>query len=214
MKLAASIILATYCPNEERYELCRQSFMEMGDAGLPRDWYEVIVVNNGGLHIDLIQGLNPDLVITNSRNVGQASGLNEGIAVSKSPNLVLIDDDLGYARKWLAAAVKMVNYYPEHVVSLRGDFDPKGKYVVEVTRRGDKIAKRAGGVWAMRRRVYDAVGPFADGYFDWGGLWTRNMRRKGVRFVISKTPYIFHRGEAHSIVGRSQSRWSRFLRSQ
>ena len=211
-KLAASIILASYCPNEARYRLCQDSFAEIGETGLPRNWYELIVVDNGGVHRDLIEALGADLVITNSHNVGQAASLNQGVAIAKSPNLVLLDDDLVYQKGWLAAAVKMVNYYPENVISLRHDADPKGKYVLGITRRGDKIAKRVGGVWVMRRRIYDLVGDFPQSYYDWGGLWTRNMRRQGVRFIVSKTPYIFHRGAEHSLIGKSRRKWLRLLR--
>ena len=211
MKLAASIILATYCPDEIRYGYCQESFVQLKETGLPRKWYEIIVIDNGGIHRDLIDQLGADLVITNSRNIGQAAALNQGVAVARSPNLVLIDDDLAYRKRWLAMAVKMVNYYPEAVISLRHDADPKGKYIVGITRRGHKIAKRAGGIWTMRRAIYDLVGPFGQGYFDWGGLWTRNMRRKGMRFIISKTPYIFHVGADHSLLGKSRSKWKSFL---
>jgi len=199
-KLAASIILATYCPDKIRYELCKRSFSEISQTGLSRNWYELIIIDNGGIHRDLIEELGADLIITNDENMGQAAALKQGIAISKSPNIVLMDDDLSYRKGWLAAGVKMVNYYPEAVISLRHDFDPKQKRVIEKTRRGHMVSDRAGGIWIMRRRIYDLVGEFGQDYYDWGGLWTRNMKRQGIQFVISKTPYIFHIGEGKSIV--------------
>lgn len=204
MKLAASIILATYCPDDVRYRLCQRSFSEIGATGLPRAWYELIVVDNGGLHRGLIEGLGADRIITNDKNIGQAAGLKQGISVAKSPNIALMDDDLSYRNGWLAAGVKMINYFPTYVVSLRHDFDPKRKHVIETTRQGHMIAERAGGVWIMRRRIYDLVGDLGQDYYDYGGLWIRNMKRRGIKFVISKTPYIFHMGAGVSITTKKR----------
>ena len=198
-KLAASIILATYCPDEIRYKLCQRSFSEIGLTGLPRNSYELIVVDNGGIHQNLIERLGADLIITNETNKGQAAALNQGVAVSKSINLAIMDDDLSYREGWLAVGVRMLKHFPGYVVSLRNDFDPYDKYVTERTRGGHKIAQRAGGVWFMRRNIYDLVGKFGQNYYDYGGLWTRNMRRNDIHFVISKTPYIFHMGVGESI---------------
>ena len=204
----ASIVLATYCPDEARRVLCEQSFQEIHRTGVPREEYELIVVNNGGIHADLIEGLNANIIITNSHNVGQAAALNEGIAIARSINLAIMDDDLSYKEGWLQVGLKMLNKYPKYVISLR---EYGNKYVTQTMKSGHKFARNAGGVWIMRRRLYWLVGRFAMGYYDYGGLWTRNLIRSGSRFVVSKTPFISHIGKNYSIIGNKKGLIRRYF---
>jgi len=203
----ASIVLVTYCPNQVRYDFCERSFSEIHRTGVPRDKYELIVVNNGGIHGDLIAALDADMVISMDRNVGQAAGLNIGISVSQSINLALMDDDLSYKEGWLQAGLDVLYHYPKHVVSLRA---VKKGYVTGVAGRGNKYARKVGGCWILRRELFEKVGRFGMYYFDFGGLWTRNLIRYGSRFVVSKTPYIFHLGGGKSM-GSTPYRFFRWL---
>jgi len=198
----AIIILATYCPNQERYGLCEQSFSEIHRTGLPREEYELIVVDNGGIHRDLVEALDADLIVTNSRNLGQAAAFNQVIAMTKTKSLALMDDDLSYKQGWLKHGLKLLRRFPNHVISLRA-LD-REDYVDGETEEGHKIARKVGLVWIMRRGVYHAVGRFGMGYYAYGGLYTRNLIRKGYRFLVSKEPYIFHLGHGKSIIGNKR----------
>lgn len=200
--MRVSIILATYCPDRERYALCERSFSEIHRTGLPRNWYELIVVDNGGIHRDLVEALDADVIVTNSINLGQAAAYNQGIAIARAKCLALMDDDLSYKQGWLKYGWKLLKRFPNHVISLR--ILRRKRYIYDETKEGHKIAKKVGGVWIIRRGVYDAVGRFGMGYYDYGGLYTRNLRRKGFTFLVSKEPYIFHLGRGKSIIGNKQ----------
>ncbi len=209
MKLVASIILATYCLNEERYSLMAQCFSEIHHTGLPKESYELIVIDNGGevggMHRGLIEKLDADLIITNSKNIGQAAALNQGASVARSSNLAFIDDDLSFEQNWLQVGIEMLNRYQHYVVSLR---KVPSRYWIGTTGRGHKEARSVGGNWIMRKWLYEKVGKFGVGYYDFGGLWTRNLIRRGHKFVVSKKPYIIHMGRGHSIVGKSYRQYA------
>lgn len=200
--MRASIVLATYCPNQERYDLCERSFSEIHRTGIQRDQYELIVVDNGGMHRDLVETLDTDVIVTNSLNLGQAAAFNQGIAIARSKVLALMDDDLSYKQGWLKYGLGILRRFPDHVISLRNL--SRKKYIRGETEEGHKIARKVGGVWILRKGVYDAVGRFGMGYYDYGGLYTRNMRRKGFAFLVSKEPYIFHLGHGKSIIGKKR----------
>jgi len=200
--MRVSIVLATYCPDRERYALCEQSFSEIHRTGLPRNWYELIVVDNGGIHRDLVEALDADVIITNSINLGQAAAYNQGIAIARAKCLALMDDDLSYKQGWLKYGWGLLRRFPNHVISLRSL--RRKSYIYGETEEGHKIAKKVGGVWIIRKGVYDAVGRFGMGYYDYGGLYTRNLRRKGFTFLVSKEPYIFHLGHKKSIIGNKR----------
>ena len=163
---------------------------------MERSEYELIVVNNGGIHADLIDRLDADVVITNSKNLGQGAAMNEGISIAKSINLALMDDDLSYKEGWLQAGLKLLYQYRRYVISMtRIGY----RYITAPAKRGCNYARKVGGVWILRKSVYYKVGKFASGVHNYGGLWTRNLIRSGSRFVISKTPFIFHLGRRKSL---------------
>ena len=186
-----------------RYKLAERCFAEIHKTGLPREIYELIIVNNGGIHSDIFP--DSDLVITNSKNIGQAAALNQGVSIARSDNLVFLDDDLSFEQDWLSVGIKMLNRYKHYVVSLR---KVKGRYITGTTGRGYKEARNVGGIWIMKRWLYEKVGKFGVGYYDFGGLWTRNLIRSGHKFVVSKKPFITHLGRGHSIVGKSYRKYA------
>lgn len=202
---STTIIIATFCPNETRYELCAQSFAEIHQTGIDRKDYELIVFDNGGIqaHRDLIKGLEADVILSANRNIGQAKALNAGIAISKSTNLVLMDDDLSYEPGWLKTGLKILYRFPRYVVSLR---ECGERFITGDAGDGYKFARKVGGVWIMRRALYEKVGRFGMGYYSYGGLWTRNLIRKDSRFVVSDKPYITHLGRGKSIVGNDREK--------
>lgn len=211
--MKASIILATYCPNQERYDLCEQSFSEIHRTGLPREEYELIVVDNGGIHRDLVEALDADVIVTNTPNLGQAAAFNQGIAIARSGCLALMDDDLSYKQGWLRYGWKLLRQFPNHVISLR-ELE-RQKYIYGEAKGGHKLARKVGGVWIIRKGVYDSIGRFGMGYFGYGGLYTRNLRRKGYTFLVSAEPYIFHIGSGKSIIGKKQDgKWKQRLAAE
>ena len=204
--MIASIILATYCPTVDRARLVERSFGELPQTGVSREDYEIIVVNNGGLHEAMIEDLSPDITIRTSYNLGQASGLNIGASIARSKNLVFVDDDLSYKPGWLKVGIQMVNKFPRNVISLRAYGQ---QFATERTPKGHYISRKAGGCWLMRASLFWKLGRFSNRHYDFGGLWTRQLLRSGSRFVISKTPFMEHLGADLSIIGNNKE----FIRS-
>lgn len=202
-----AIIIASFCPDEKRKEIVKQSFLEIHNTGMPRDHYEIIIVNNGGIHEDLIGELDTDLVITNDKNIGQAAAFNQAIATTNAFYLALMDDDLSYSDGWLKYGMRLVRRHPCHIISLR---EYGKKYQIGETDDGYILSRKVGGVWMMNRTIYETVGPFGADYFDWGGLWTRNMRAKGFTFLVSRKPMIFHIGRKRSLT-RTRGKWLRWM---
>ena len=197
----ASIILATYCPDQPRYELCKRSFAEIHNTGIPREDYQLIVIDNGGIHKDLIAQLGADIIVWNKVNLGQGGGLNEGSALAASSNLAFIDDDLSYRSGWLYEGVRLIERHSSMVGCLKDLSRIKAKYFVGKTKSGNPIYRKVGGVWIMKRQIFNLYGPFSAGYYSFGGLFTRVLIRNKVNFVGGKEPYIFQLGEKKSVKG-------------
>lgn len=197
--LKASIIIPTYCPTKERYELCEKSFAEIHQTGLERREYELILINNGGIpdHQELIGNLDVDVSIAEPENIGNAKGINEGLHYATGSVIALMDDDLSYKPGWLKKGLELLETQEKVLVSLREI--GKIKYVVGTTREGNFLARKVGGCWIVRRSVLDTFGNFPSVYgFD--GVYARRFLRAGYVFLVSKEPYIKHLGEGKSII--------------
>lgn len=207
--LKVSIIMATYCPYDWRREIVEQSFENFHEkTGWARDAYELIIINNGGNHRDLLEGLAPDLLIDTNHNIGQGAGLNIGAILSRALTLMFTDDDLEYKPGWLRYGVNLLHRYPKHVISLR---EYGKEFATGDAGGGNVYSRKAGGVWFMRRWLWREVGRFGMTYFDFGGLWTRNLLRYGKetgndnRFVVSKKPFIKQIARRRSIIGNKRA---------
>lgn len=194
--MKASIVLATYCPNETRLEICEQSFAFLHLTGLPRDEYELIVVNNGGLHGALVGDIGADLVIACSRNIGQPAALNAGISAARGDYIFQVDDDLDYKFGWMDYGLEMLRLYPKAIMQLRTHLPGS---VNTMTREGHFIISHHGGQFIAHRSVFRKVGAFNCELFHWAGLWERNAARHGYQFIAAKDPQTVHLGGAASL---------------
>lgn len=193
--MKASIVLATYCPNEQRRDICRQSFAGLNRTGFDRGEYEVIVVNNGGVHGDLVAGIGADLMIACSRNVGQPAALNAGISAARGDYIFQMDDDLAYKDGWMAYGLDMLEHYPHGIIQLR----TTKRRLQTRTKTGHFIVAHHGGQYISRRSIFRKVGPFDTDTFHWAGLWERNAARKGYQFIAAGEPQTIHLGGALSL---------------
>jgi glycosyltransferase involved in cell wall biosynthesis len=200
--------MATYCPYDWRREIVEKSFQDWHEkTGSGRQGYELIIINNGGNHRDLLEGLEPDLLIDTNHNIGQGAGLNIGAILARANTLMFTDDDMRYEPGWLRYGVAMLNKYPDYVVSLR---KYGHRYKTGDAGGGNVYSRKAGGVWFMRRWLWQKVGRFGMTYYDFGGLWTRNLIRSGSRFVVSKKAFISQIARKRSIIGGKRSKIAEF----
>lgn len=200
---AASIILATYCPNSKRHEFAERAFDTIHNTGIKRKDYELIVIDNGGIHANLIDGLDTDIILTSNRNIGQAAALNAGIALALSDNLIVAHDDMNYKDGWLRRGLKMLRKYRNYVVSI-GEYEER--YVTGKAGKNALFVRKIGGVIFFRRGLFNKVGRFGLTYYSHGGLWIRNLLRKKSRIVVSADPpSTIHIGKGKSIVAGKRS---------
>lgn len=200
--MRASIVIATWVPDVVRLALCRRSFGELLETGVPRDEFEIVVCQNGGLQEDLIARLRPNLLIRYSRNIGTPAAWNAGISAARGDAIFVMDDDLSYQPGWMAYGLGMLDLYPKAIVQLREPIDR----VEHRTKAGHLIVHRLGGQYIARRRTFQRVGPFSTDHFRWAGLWERNAARRGHQFVCARVPMIVHLGGEHSM-SRSPESW-------
>ncbi len=201
-RLRASLVLVTYCPDQRRRGFVEKSFPTIHNTGIKREDYELIVFDNGGIHRDLIEELDYDVLITCDHNIGVAAGLNAGFEIAISDNLVAVQDDVYYEDGWLKKGLELLDKYNDSAVAFFGchrvhrkeDAGPDAFY-----------ATKAGGPLMLTRKLFYKIGRFAVEYYTPGGLWERKLIKQGHRLVISKGPRLMrHLGMRASMVARQK----------
>jgi serine acetyltransferase/GT2 family glycosyltransferase len=98
-----SVVIATY----NRFELLSRLLRQLEQQSLPREVFEVVVVDDGSAHpvgpeLDNL-GHSFALRCLTQRNAGPAAARHAGIAEAKAETLVLLDDDMEIPPEFLAA---------------------------------------------------------------------------------------------------------------
>lgn len=199
----ASIVIATYCPVGERMELVARSFNELHQTGVEREEYEVIVIANGGIHGPVVGGLEKDLLITCSRNIGQPAALNAGISAARGEFVFQMDDDLSYKPGWLAYGLEMLRLYRSGIIQLRqATVKPRRR-----TKAGHFVVSHHGGQYIAHRAIFRRVGMFNTDLWRWAGLWERQASRSGYQFITAKEPQITHLGVGSLSLLNTAEKW-------
>jgi hypothetical protein len=203
--------------------------------------YQIIVVDNGSTdgtvpwlkqHYPL-DGLYPPVqLIENSRNLGFAAAVNQGIRASETPYVVTLNNDTQVDPGWLAALLDAVAIAPDigmgaskMVLAHRPDIiDSTGICVDRVgiiwDRRGGEIDNGGeaqpvevfgpcGGAALYRRAMLDQIGLFDEDFFaymeDVDLAW--RAQRAGWRAVYVPAAKVVHH---HSATGREGSAFKGF----
>ena len=197
----ASIILVTYCPNEERKALSIKSFETLHKTGLERKDYELIVINNGGIHQELIDSLEPNIEIKNRVNtIFPAIGKNQGMRLARGEYVSFVDDDLLFSEGWLKEGIDMLEKYPNEklVASVRYLGHPQRYSMGKLDNH--LLVSKVGGWWILKKEIMDRYGDFKVGISEDKNYWKKNFKPNGYRFILSEKPYILHLGERKSIL--------------
>jgi glycosyltransferase involved in cell wall biosynthesis len=212
MDTRTSIILVTYCPSQERYELCQQCFSTIHQTGLKRKEYELIVVNNGGIHQELVDKLDKDIEIRNKINIGLAEGRNQGIILSKGDYLAIVDDDLFFKNNWLKTGIELLEKYKKEriLVSLRAIRNWK-RYLMRWV-DDYPIVNKVGAIWIFEKKIIRKYGYFKEGY-SIEREYSKRFKKDGYLFLLSKNPYIFHLGEKKSIIYRDKEKYNEWFQN-
>jgi len=197
-----SIVIVTYCPSDVRYELCKRSFAEFQNTGVDREDYELIVFNNGGIHADLVESLDADIILSTDRNIGVGAAFNAGTSITIGKVLALMQDDLGYKEGWLKRGLEILKCYPNDVVALMaadnnvrlGEADEDCYY-----------SRKSPMAHIMTRKLFCHVGEYRNNIYSPGGEWIKRLIRGGSKFVHPNEPYITHIGAGLSIIGSNRA---------
>ncbi len=194
--------------------LARQSF-ELGKV-------EIIVVDNGSNAepVDICRQFT-SVTLTREDIPGPGPARNKGISISKAPILAFIDADCTADGKWLQAIadafkdpgtdviggdVRIALVDPEHMTMLEA-------YESVYAYRQQEYIERQGfsgtGNLAMRRAVFEEVGPFAGIGVAEDREWGQRATATGVSIAYRPQMKVFH--PARKTFAELQAKWDRHV---
>lgn len=191
------------------------------DGGAP---FEVVVVDNGsacgmGQVADVATRFESlDLRLVQETEPGAGPARNLGAALSRGPALAFLDCDCRPASDWVAWIDDLLRSEtvvggPVWVEAAGGPFTPAAAfdllYGFNVPRSFARDGLLLTANLAVRRPVFDAVGPFRTGLSE-DRDWCERARRGGVRLVLSPALAVAHAAVADR--RRLQNRWARLTR--
>lgn len=193
------------------------------DGGAP---FEVVVVDNGsacgmGQVADVAAPFQRlDLRLVQEAEPGAGPARNLGASLARAPALAFLDCDCRPASDWVAGIDELLR--SETVVGgpvwveAAGDpvpFTPAAAfdllYGFNVPRSFARDGLLLTANLAVRRSVFDAVGPFRTGLSE-DRDWCERARRDGVRLVLSPMLAVAHAAVADQ--RRLEERWARLTR--
>jgi GT2 family glycosyltransferase len=99
-----SIIIPTYCPDNEVVEAYNKFFSSLKKY-TNREDYQLVVIEQG---VQLVNELIPDIYIHKEKPIGYARAVNLGMAVADGDYLIVINNDIELSENWLE---NLVNDY-------------------------------------------------------------------------------------------------------
>ncbi|TFE24965.1 bifunctional glycosyltransferase family 2 protein/class I SAM-dependent methyltransferase [Cohnella luojiensis] len=213
--MKTSIILLTY----NGLSFTRKCIDSIRTNTPPND-YEIIVVDNGSTDgtVEWLRAQSDLQVIYNKDNAGFPKGCNQGMALAKGDNLLLLNNDtivtprwLGqllsclYSDDWIGGVGPVTNaaaYYSALQVPYQTleDMIPFAEqYNRTDPSKWEERLKLVGFCLLIKREVYEAVGDlderFSPGNFE-DDDYSLRIRQAGYRLMLSTDTFIHHEGSA------------------
>ena len=188
--------------------------------------YELILVDNGSTdgtpeYLEALAASDTRVnVVLNTENRGFPAGCNQGIAVARGAQLLLLNNDTVVTTGWLTRLLRALHSDPQvglagpcsnrvsgeqqvPVAYSEGDLNGLDGFAWERSRRHDGLAEATdrlvGFCLLIKRAVLDAVG-FLDEAFGVGNFedddYCRRAARAGFTLVVARDAFVHHVGGA------------------
>jgi GT2 family glycosyltransferase len=190
----------------------------------PREAFEVIVADNGSaVSPEAVVGRLEGACLVRESRPGPGPARNRGVAESRGELLAFIDADCVAEPGWLEAIVRRLRESDDRIVvggevriALREPGRPTAIEAYESVfafRQRDYIEKKGfsgTGNLAVRRRDFDAIGPFGGISIAEDRDWGRRARALGYRVVFAPEMIVEH--PARASFGDLFVKWDRQIR--
>ena len=184
---------------------------------------EVVVVDNGSRELPhaVVAGF-PGVVLAAEATPGPGPARNRGVALTRAPILAFTDADCRVAPDWLPAILARFAAHPD-LAALGGDIRvfpevagrpvPAEAYEAVFAFRQQLYIERQGfsvtANLAVRRRVFEAVGPFGGIGMAEDNDWGTRARRLG--FATVYAPEVAVRHPARRSLEEIYAKWARLI---
>jgi GT2 family glycosyltransferase len=168
--------------------------------------FELIIIDNGSTDgtSEFLRNLSVHL-ISNRENKGVYVAWNQGIQVSKSDQIVIMNNDILVTPHWASSLLEFSQKYPRHVIGpamREGALNyPLIEYSERLTRacfRGLRMNELCNfSLVVMQRSFFKEVGLFDEQFFVTRGdddMLIR-LREKGIRPVVTGSAFVHHYSE-------------------
>jgi glycosyltransferase involved in cell wall biosynthesis len=214
--------ISVIVPHLNQPEALRRCLASLTDQNFDIDRVEIVVVDNGstGLPVRICKA-SQNVRLAEEATPGPGPARNRGVSISRAPILAFIDADCLADRNWLAAIEAA--FADDAVEIVGGDVriavgDPAKPTMLEAYEsifayRQKEYVERKGfsgtGNLAMRRSIYDAVGPFAGIDVAEDCEWGQRATRRGHSIRYLPEMIVFH--PARTSFADLYAKWDRHI---
>jgi GT2 family glycosyltransferase len=222
----AGPLISVVVPHLNQPEALEDCLSSLDTQSLARNFFEIIVVDNGSVSIpENILANHPGTRLLRELQAGPGPARNFGVRVAAGEIIAFIDADCRAGRDWLRNALQSIRSSPEGTI-LGGDvriwrnrwntFTAIEAYEEIFGYRFKLFIERHGycgtGNLVVRRVDYEKVGPFAGIEFAEDVEWGQRARAVGLTFRYIPDMVVFH--PARRSLRELCTKWDRHMQHE
>ena len=194
--LKISIIVPAY--NCEKH--VERSIQSIFSQTLPKENYEVIVVNDGSTDgtLNILKKYQDRIRIINQPNMGLVSACNRGIKEAKGIYIMRLDPDDYYSEKLLSSTLDVLENKPEYhcVYTDRYEIDLTKSVKVRMKVGKDNVFDMIASGVLFRREVFERIGLYDDILFEEYDFMIRFFKNGFKAYYLQKPLYYYTKHHA------------------